>query len=239
MQTQCILLCFLAPVICHGTETVLDLFPEYKIVQRRIDALEKENKALKAEIDQKEEGMLGSTFVRWGRSTCNGTTSSLVYNGYMAGPCIKSMATGSNYLCLSSNPEKKSFPADWNSNPGHLYGIGWELSGKDRSKSSSHVDDKDVPCAVCLTKRRTTLMIPGRTSCYSGWTQEYTWFLVSTGANRYFATTEYVCADDEPLFYGSKNYNQGILSLVEVKCGSIPCNKYEDRTKLSCVVCSK
>ncbi|XP_063445817.1 uncharacterized protein LOC134725715 isoform X2 [Mytilus trossulus] len=52
MQSQCLLLCFLALVICQGTETVLDLFPEYKIVQRKIDALENDNKALKVEIAQ-------------------------------------------------------------------------------------------------------------------------------------------------------------------------------------------
>nr|CBX41725.1 putative C1q domain containing protein MgC1q76 [Mytilus galloprovincialis] len=54
MQSQCLLLCFLALVICQGTETVLDLFPEYKIVQRRIDALENDNKVLKVEIDALE-----------------------------------------------------------------------------------------------------------------------------------------------------------------------------------------
>ncbi|XP_071133208.1 uncharacterized protein [Mytilus edulis] len=52
MQSQCLLLCFLALVICQGTETVLDLFPEYKVVQRRMDALENDNKALKVEIAQ-------------------------------------------------------------------------------------------------------------------------------------------------------------------------------------------
>ncbi|XP_063397919.1 collagen alpha-1(X) chain-like isoform X2 [Mytilus trossulus] len=56
MQSQCLLLCFLALVICQGTETVLDLFPEYKIGQRRIDALENDNKALKVEIAQIKDG---------------------------------------------------------------------------------------------------------------------------------------------------------------------------------------
>ncbi|XP_071179619.1 cerebellin-1-like [Mytilus edulis] len=62
MQSQCLLLCFLALVICQGTETVLDLFPEYKIVQRRIDALENDNKALKVEIAQIKDKQIRPAF---------------------------------------------------------------------------------------------------------------------------------------------------------------------------------
>lgn len=207
----------------------------FKYIQKEV------TKAVKSEVDklQGNKCIKGSTFARWGRSSCDGTKSSLVYTGFMAGPTSAARGSGSNYLCLSSNPETKSFPVDWNQRPGHLYGIGWELTGIDRSRSSNHVDDKDVPCAVCLTKGRTTLMIPGRTSCYAGWTHEYTGFLVTVRTQNGFASTEYVCADADPEFYGSTNYNQGIITFVEVKCGSIPCSKYGNRTKLSCVVCSK
>ncbi|CAC5416248.1 unnamed protein product [Mytilus coruscus] len=48
--------------------------------------------------------------------------------GYIAGPTRTAKGSGSNYLCLSSNPESKSFSANWNQIPGHLYGIGWELT---------------------------------------------------------------------------------------------------------------
>ncbi|XP_063443381.1 short-chain collagen C4-like [Mytilus trossulus] len=198
-------------------------------------------KAVKSEVDklQGEKCMKGSTFVRWGRTSCDGTKSSLVYTGFMAGPTNSARGSGSNYLCLSSNPQTKSFPVEWNQRPGHLYGIGWELTGIDRSRSSNHVDDKDVPCAVCLTKGKTSLMIPGRTSCYAGWTHDYTGFLVSVRTQNGFASTEYVCADADPESHGSTNYNQGMISFVEVRCGSIPCSKYGNKTKLSCVVCSK
>ncbi|CAG2233273.1 unnamed protein product [Mytilus edulis] len=186
-----------------------------------------------------DESFKGNTFVRWGRQSCDGTLSSLVYKGYMAGPTYKAQGSGSNYLCLTSNPQAGSVPADWISSPGLLYGIGWELTGTDRSKSLDHIDDKDVPCAVCLTKGKTTLMIPGRTSCYAEWTKEYAGFLVSSRNEKGAVTTEYVCADEDPEFYGSHNYNHGLIHFVEVKCGSIPCSNYRDKTKLSCVVCSK
>ncbi|XP_052072512.1 uncharacterized protein LOC127710601 [Mytilus californianus] len=186
-----------------------------------------------------EESVKGSTFVRWGRQSCDGTLSSLIYKGYMAGPLHNAKGSGSNYLCLTSDPQAASFPADWVSLPGRLSGMGWELTGTDRSKSLDHIDDKDVPCAVCLTKGKTTLMIPGRTSCYAEWTKEYTGFLVSARNENDAVTTEYVCADKDPEFYGSHNYNHGLIHFVEVKCGSIPCSKYGDKTKLSCVVCSK
>ncbi|CAC5416250.1 unnamed protein product [Mytilus coruscus] len=177
-----------------------------------------------------EESFKGSTFVRWGRQSCDGTLSSLVYKGYMAGPTYNARGSGSNYLCLTSNPQAESFPADWVSLPGILSGMGWELTGTDRSKSLDHIDDKDVPCAVCLTKGKTTLMIPGRTSCYAEWTKEYTGFLVSARNHNDAVTTEYVCADDAPEFYGSNNYNQGLIHFVEVRCGSIPCSNFTTNT---------
>ncbi|CAC5371899.1 unnamed protein product [Mytilus coruscus] len=123
--------------------------------------------------------------------------------GCMAGPTYNARGSGSNYLCLTSNPQAGSFPADLVSLPGLLSSMGWELTGTDRSKSLDHIDDKDVPCAVCLTKGKTTLMIPGKTSCYAEWTKEYTGFLVSARNHNDAVTTEYICADDAPEFYGS------------------------------------
>ena len=57
------LIFFLVAVRCQATESVLDLFPEFKQaigglqtridgLQTRIDGLERENKVLKAEVDR-------------------------------------------------------------------------------------------------------------------------------------------------------------------------------------------
>ncbi|CAG2246037.1 unnamed protein product [Mytilus edulis] len=157
----------------------------------------------------------------------------------MAGLTHKATGSGSNYLCLTSDPQAASFPEDCDFLPGLLSGMGWEVYVTDRSKRTDHIDDKDIPCAVCLTKGKITLMTPGRTSCYTGWTKEYSGFLLSARNETGFVTTECVCADEDPECYGSHNYNHGLIHVLEVYCGSIPCFKYRDKTKLSCVVCSK
>ncbi|XP_052083368.1 complement C1q tumor necrosis factor-related protein 3-like [Mytilus californianus] len=51
MKVQFLIVFFLTAVRCQATESVLDLFPEFKREIGRIDGLERENKALKAEIE--------------------------------------------------------------------------------------------------------------------------------------------------------------------------------------------
>nr|CBX41713.1 putative C1q domain containing protein MgC1q64 [Mytilus galloprovincialis] len=55
MKVQFLIVFFLAAVRCQATESVLDLFPEFKQaiggLQARIDGLVRENKVLKAEVD--------------------------------------------------------------------------------------------------------------------------------------------------------------------------------------------
>jgi hypothetical protein len=36
---------------------------------------------------------------------------------------------------------------------------------------SVHRDNEDAPCVVCRSQRATTVMIPARTSCYNGTSQ--------------------------------------------------------------------
>jgi hypothetical protein len=41
--------------------------------------------------------------------------------------------------------------------------------------------DEDVPCAVCRsTTTQTSIMIPGRETCYPGWKKEYNGLIAST-----------------------------------------------------------
>lgn len=47
----------------------------------------------------------------------------------MAGLTHKATGSGSNYLCLTSDPQAASFPEDCDFLPGLLSGMGWELYG--------------------------------------------------------------------------------------------------------------
>ena len=66
-----------------------------------------------------------------------------------------------NMICLSSNPELSNITAPGGS---FIYGTEYE----DNMFASGALDE-DVPCAVCRTSNTyTSIMIPGRKSCYTG-----------------------------------------------------------------------
>ena len=54
----------------------------------------------------------------------------------------------------------------------------------------------NTPCAVCKTTRTDNLMMPARTSCYSGWTFEYQGYLVTEHENLAHST-EFICMDKD------------------------------------------
>jgi hypothetical protein len=82
--------------------------------------------------------------------------SDMVYYIYL---CLK--FTVSNMICLSSNPELSNITAPGGS---FIYGTEYE----DNMFASGALDE-DVPCAVCRTSNTyTSIMIPGRKSCYTG-----------------------------------------------------------------------
>lgn len=82
-------------------------------------------------------------------------------------------------------------------------------------------------------------MIPGRKSCYSGWTMEYNGRLASNAYT--YRASSYVCVDMNPDFIagGEANNNHNLLYATGSKCGSLPCPPYHDNLELYCVVCTK
>ncbi|XP_062599192.1 uncharacterized protein LOC134260654 [Saccostrea cucullata] len=141
-------------------------------------------------------------------------------------------------LCLPRDPQWGSHN-NWKDNfRGLLYGA--EYKGV-YSDSVSHLVDHDVPCAVCETiGEKPVIVIPARTSCYSGWKKEYSGYLMS-GHHGYQAGSEYSCVDQYPqtVFGGSPRKNGYLFYLVEGRCGSLKCPPYRDGWEITCVVCSK
>jgi len=83
-------------------------------------------------------------------------------------------------------------------------------------------------------------MIPARTSCPAGWTQEYAGYLMSehTAPNRPPST--YICVDGAPeVEIGPAEQGEAILLTVKVGCGTLPCSKYHNGWEVACVVCTK
>ncbi|KAL3880008.1 hypothetical protein ACJMK2_032280 [Sinanodonta woodiana] len=164
-------------------------------------------------------------------------------NGYMAGSDYGQTGNGPNNLCLPEDPTWAKY-LDGTFGGDHrarVYGTEYETGGGGTyTPFSSDLYENDVPCAVCRTTRSSSIMIPGRTNCYSGWTVEYSGYLVSAHYG-HVSPIEYVCLDGNPesIDGGHANLNGHLIYLVDVICGSLRCPPYVNGRELACVVCSK
>jgi hypothetical protein len=104
-----------------------------------------------------------------------------------------------------------------------------------------HLNDHDVPCAVChITARPTVMVLPGRHVCYPGWTREYDGYLMAAHQGN-AGGTEYICVDGAPERENRDSAHEvgAYLLTVESICGSLPCSPYVNGRELTCAVCSK
>ncbi|KAL3874761.1 hypothetical protein ACJMK2_037731 [Sinanodonta woodiana] len=180
----------------------------------------------------------GSTYVRWGRTICPGNGTELVYKGFAGGSSFIHTGGAADFLCMTEEPiwgksVGGSYPA------GYVYGAEYQLYVGSNPFSTVSIND-DVPCCVCKSFRTSTLMIPGRTECYPGWTMEYSGYLMS-GDHSHNGATNYVCVDANPeARHGTpENHDGHLLYVVQAICGSLPCPPYVAGQVLTCVICSK
>jgi hypothetical protein len=159
-------------------------------------------------------------------------------SGYSAGKNYGEIGSGTNNICLPSDPTWLNYVDGYQEYRGAVYGTETDIPASPFFKYA--VYEQDMPCAVCSSERSTTLMIPARKNCYPGWTLEYYGYLVSAAATHYNGY-ENVCLDGEPDFldHGAKSDDEHVFHLVEGHCGSLPCPPYVDGRELACVVCSK
>ncbi|KAH3691031.1 hypothetical protein DPMN_193631 [Dreissena polymorpha] len=104
--------------------------------------------------------------------TLTGTTQ--VYTGQAAGEHYTHAGSGEN-ICFPSDPEYDQYNDVADSLRSLMYGDEYETQS---NPAFSNLHQNDVLCAVCLAKGETTLMIPGRTTCYRGWSKEYQRYLM-------------------------------------------------------------
>ena len=176
------------------------------------------------------------------------------YLGYAAGPRWNDGGSGSNFLCLPTNPQWKNYINVSQPYVGAISGVEYELFNSGHSFHNNIFSESNnggnpllnspAPCAVCYVGGRSTiLMVPARTQCPDGWTMEYGGYLVSQ-AHTYRTDSRkrssYICWDEAPeVAAGAKNQGHAVIYPVEVECGTLPCSVYHDRRELTCVVCSK
>ena len=175
-------------------------------------------------------------YIRWGRTVCpNVTGTELVYEEIAGGSWYTNTGGGSNYLCLPIDPEYSSYQSGAQGYS-TIYGAEYQTGTASPLES---VHERNVPCAVCCTSRSKHFMLPGKNTCPTSWTLEYSGFLMSTQHNFHRTTFECIDKDPESIPGSSANTNGALLYLVEAKCTGIPCPPYDAEKELTCAVCTK
>ncbi|CAG2254072.1 unnamed protein product [Mytilus edulis] len=146
---------------------------------------------------------------------------------------------GANYLCLPNDPENGE-PQSYE-NP-QIYGAEYEIfADRNPRGMSSNLGNREVPCAVCHRKRRSSVItIPGRKTCYKDWNAEYNGYLMASHND--YKRTDYACIDvnAEPFDNKSASDENGALFYpIRTSCGSLRCPPYKADADVFCVVCTK
>jgi hypothetical protein len=182
-----------------------------------------------------------NTYVRWGRTVCP-TGANVVYTGYAAGghyaPSAPYLGSGANTLCLHNTPQWLVYD-DAANDAAFIYGTEFETAGRGVA-ALAPLQDFDATCVVCEVPRAAQLMIPGRTSCPTGWTMEYNGYLMSS--HHTHNKEDWTCVDATPETAGSSANSDGHLFYpTEVQCGSLLCQNggYVQNREVTCAVCTK
>ncbi|XP_069101037.1 uncharacterized protein [Argopecten irradians] len=198
-------------------------------------------KLAELQVKYDAQGAKGAVITRWGRNDCPANITTKVYSGTAGGSYFYHTGAAADYVCMPDNPiwgPHKDVLITGES-VGYMYGAEYE---EPNTLFGMPNDAEDVPCAVCLiTQYAVSLMIPGRTECYPGWTEVYHGDLAA-GYHGHPAASQYVCVDGNPQAIprgGNHDENGKLFYGVKSKCGSLPCPPYEDGKFLSCVVCMK
>ena len=184
-----------------------------------------------------DAGSSGVTYIRWGRTVCPQGTS-LVYTGVAAGTKYDTEGGTSDTLCLAGNPQYKSGDRS-SSNAAQLSRAKYGAYGGPLNQHYSY----DIPCALCYTTTKSTsFMLPGRYTCPSGWSTEYSGYIMTewTGSNR-GGRKDTVCMDQNAEdIKGTKGGAwPSVLYLLQASCDGFSCPPFDGNKPFTCVVCSK
>ena len=149
----------------------------------------------------------------------------------MGGHHITDNSGGAEFLCLPHDVQWAQYGSSSSQDP-RLYGAEYEMY------TGTGQMNEDAPCCLCKTNRSTSVMIPARSTCFPGWTLEYTGYLAA--GQRSYSHKNYVCIDAHPESRagGNVNHDEAVVHNVQAQCGSLPCPPYVDSRQLACVVCS-
>nr|KAG5702864.1 hypothetical protein BaRGS_019083 [Batillaria attramentaria] len=149
----------------------------------------------------------------------------------MGGSHYSAQGAAVNALCLPLNPVYDGHPVTQYVT--QLYGAEYQVRPEAKN-------NQDPLCAVCLSPRPYTVMVPATNTCHPGWTVEYTGYLMA-GHHSLDAETEFICMDakQDARIDSNADLNGNLFYYTVSTCGSLPCPPYEEGKIVTCVVCSK
>ena len=181
----------------------------------------------------------GAVYTRWGRTSCpSGQGTELLYSGRAGGTRLAHKGGAANILCLPNDPQYSRYGSGV-TGYSPLTGVQYATAS---GQPFSSVDDHNMPCAVCYTSSRVTvLMIPAKLTCPTNWTTEYTGYIL-TNYHSYNGRHLYECIDQAPESVpGLDAYdgNNARFWHVEATCNSLSCPPYDAEKEVTCVVCTR
>ena len=184
------------------------------------------------------------TYTRWGRTSCpNNTEAQLVYSGRAGGTNYRSRGGSAEKLCLPDDPDYNfpgSIDLSSSSVKSVVQGAEYEADNSISGNPIEHLDDHNVPCAVCdVPIRSRVIMIPAKTTCPLSWMREYYGYL-TTERDTYYRSS-YSCMDIDPeVIPGTaSNTDPSLFYPTVTDCNGLSCPPYVNNHVLSCVVCTK
>ena len=181
----------------------------------------------------------GAVYTHWGRTSCpSGQGTELLYSGRAGGTRSGHKGGAANILRLPNDPQYSRYGSGANGySP--LTGVEYRAAS---GQPFGNVDDHNMPCAVCYTSSRVTvLMIPAKLTCPTNWTTEYTGYILT---NYYDFNGRYLyeCIDQAPESIPGLNgaaSNNAYVYHVEATCNSLSCPPYDVVKEVTCVVCTR
>ena len=175
-------------------------------------------------------------YTRWGQVTCP-ASAQLLYSGTMAGKSQSESGDGANFLCLPKKPTYVTAPGGTGDGLISAAHYAWASS----NTPFQAVNNKAIPCAVCLTTHADLLMMPGVIQCpTNAWTLEYVGFLASEHSSLKNPTS-YECIDRSTMTLGALSTGAALYH-VRANCGPVdlPCGVglYDIKKDLTCAVCT-
>ena len=164
----------------------------------------------------------------------------LIYSGRMGAAHEYDGGGGGNFICMPEEDiDYLSYGAGVRDHS-YVYGTEYDIPRATDPLHSMH--DHNAPCSLCYVPHsETTVMIPARIRCPTGWRKEYAGYIMTSYRGDDRGRTTFECIDQNPEAVPGQSANTAgaMLHHVEAHCNGMPCPPYDPQKELTCVICSK